>query len=121
MGRVRELSRGSTENANRFNFVRRNDVRFRPAIEGKPHLNSAHRATVGSTEMRVFATGFAKDATAGANEPSRDVVEVAASSVRTPCTVQPQSPRPVGQSNAKKKYLSPAAVPPCAPPGGIRR
>ena len=85
------------------------------------NLTSArpHRATVGSTEMRMFTTGITKDALREAKEPvGRDVVEVAASGVRTPCTVQPQIPRPVGQSNTKKKYLSPAVVPPCAPSGG---
>src|SRR5579863_7791911 len=42
-----------------------------------------------------------------------------ASNVRAtsnPCGPSPQSPRPVGQSDTKKKILSPATVPPCTPP-----
>src|SRR5579863_6581349 len=33
-----------------------------------------------------------------------------------PCGPSPQSPRPVGQTNNKKRILSPATVPPCTPP-----
>ena len=33
-----------------------------------------------------------------------------------PCGPSPQSPRPVGRTNNKKKVLSPATVPPCTPP-----
>jgi len=37
------------------------------------------------------------------------------SATSNPCRY-PQSPRPVGQTNSKKKILSPATVPPCTPP-----
>ena len=33
-----------------------------------------------------------------------------------PCGPSPQSPRPVGQTNNKKKILGPAMVPACTPP-----
>jgi len=43
------------------------------------------------------------------------VFDVAANSP-TSCGPAPQAPRPVGQTNTKKKILNPTMVPPCIPP-----
>lgn len=68
----------------------------------------------------LVAVGTGRPETKSSGTAAPFTIETASTNSRgkAPCP-QPQSPRPVGQSNSKKKYITPAIAPPvCTPASG---
>ena len=82
-------------------------------------FTSRHIA-VASTENRIAVRGVPADQALRKIGGADRLFELATSTPTNPCVVGPQAPKPVAQTNTKKKILSPTiAPPPCAPPGAL--
>ena len=82
-------------------------------------LSRAH-SDLAVTASRVDVTGATAHEALSKFGGSHCLTEQASNATSDPCGRHPQTPRPVGQTNNKRRILGPATVPACTPPHTTR-